>query len=123
MKTFAKINDVRYPLIGNARENTRDSGWSGRHSIAMRLNMSYEEAAALFTDDMDWALVEQQDSYTLADKDGKPVTVTPDPVETDKSEFCLAGSITDNRDGTVTVKMGRLLDAEVLAIILGRNKE
>ena len=48
-------------------------------------------------------------------------TVNPDPIEEDCSEYSVAGSITDNRDGTVTVKMGKPTDAELLNIIMGGN--
>lgn len=121
MANYAKIGNMLYPLLALARENGSDSRWGGRQSVSLRLQMTYEEAKTLFADDMDWSVIEQADSYILADKDGKPVTRTPEPVETDKSEFCLAGPITDHRDGTVTVKMGRLLDSEALDIIFGEE--
>ena len=32
--------------------------------------------------------------------------------EFDNSEFCIAGDLTDHRDGTITAKMGKLTDLE-----------
>lgn len=38
--------------------------------------------------------------------------VTPEPIRYDNSAFLVAGDITDHRDGTITVKMGRLTALE-----------
>ena len=113
MNTYLKINDTLYPATFRGR--TVDSDWNGRNSIAVTLEMTYAEAAEVFVDGLEWSLVQQHGAY--ADADGNPVT--PDPVVTDYSDYCVAGPITDNRNGTVTVKMGKLTDAEALAIILG----
>lgn len=111
---FVKINDTHYPASIDARVSDRE--WDGRESAAITLAMTYEEAAELFVDDAEWSIVNQADSYV--DESGE--TVTPDPVEYDNSEFCIAGDITDHRDGTVTVKMGKLTDLEeTLAIFYG----
>ena len=115
MKTYLKINDTLYPATFRGRQ--QDSEWNGRNSIAVTLGMTYAEAAEVFVDSLEWSIVQQMDAFE--DKDGN--SVVPDPVETDYSDFCKAGPITDNRDGTVTAKMGKLTDAEALAIILGEG--
>ena len=38
--------------------------------------------------------------------------------EWDNSEYDVAGSITDNRNGTITAKMGKMTDSEMLAELL-----
>ena len=111
--TYLKINDTLYPAFFRGR--VQDNDWGGRSSFAATLTMDYETASEIFEDDLAWSLVQQGEA--VADADGNPVM--PEPVETDYSEYCIAGPITDNRDGTVTVKMGKLLDAEALAIITG----
>ena len=54
-----------------------------------------------FVNEVAWSIIYQEDSNT-------------DPVEYDNSDYCVAGPITDNRNGTVSVKMGKLTDIEIL---------
>jgi hypothetical protein len=72
--------------------------------------MTYAKASKLFVDGLEWYIVYQEDSYT--DENGE--VITPDPVEYDNSEYSLAGSITDNRNGTIAVKMGKPTEVEVI---------
>lgn len=100
--TSVKINDTLYPA--SIRGYIHDKDWDNRESKAVTLEMTYEEAVETFVDDLDWAIV----------YDGG------ETVETyDNSEFSVAGPVTDHRNGTVTVKMGKPTDAELLAIIMG----
>lgn len=105
---YAKINNVLYPARIKGRVEDRD--WDNRESLAVTLEMTYEQAIVNFTDDMDWGHVRQDESYV--DPEGN--IITPDPVESDDSDYSVAGPITDNRDGTVTVKMGKVTAAELL---------
>ena len=68
-----------------------------------------------FVDDLEWSIVYVPEAY--ADENGE--TVQPETEIYDNSEYCVAGDITDHRDGTVSVKMGKPTDAELLAIIMG----
>ena len=106
--TFVKINNQVYLAIINGK--TVDKEWDGRESKAITLEMSYEDALVIFVDETPWYIIHQPDSYL--DEEGN--TVTPDPIEYDNSEFSVAGSITDHRNGTVTVKMGKSTEVEVL---------
>ena len=112
---YIKINDNLYPATVNGKLVDRD--WDNRDSKAITLEMDHATAANIFVDELDWSIVCQGDSYE--NEDGE--TITPEPVTYDNSEYCVAGSITDNRDGTVTVKMGKPTDAELLAIMMGGN--
>lgn len=109
--TYVKINENYYPAQIMGR--IRDSEWNDRESKAITINMTYSSAIELFVDGVEWSIV-QQNSYT--DESGN--TVTPDAIEYDNSDFCVSGPITDNRDGTVTVKMGKITDAEALAELM-----
>lgn len=111
--TYIKINDTLFPALISGR--TADRDWDNRESKAITLEMSYADAMATFVDDLDWAIVYQADSYV--DENGEPVT--PKPEVYDNSEFSIAGSVTDNRDGTVTVKIGKLTEKDILAVIMG----
>ena len=100
--TYIRINDNMYPA--SIRGHMKDKEWAERESKAITLEMTYEEAMATFVDDLDWS---------IAYEDGEVSEVY------DNSEFSVAGPITDNRNGTVTVKMGKPTDGELLAIIMG----
>lgn len=101
--TYIKINDQQYPatVVGL----TNDRSWGGRASKAVTLNMDYETAKATFVDDVSWSIVYQED------EDNATVY--------DNSEYSAAGPITDNRDGSVTVKMGKPTAEEILDILIG----
>lgn len=103
---YIKINGTLYPATISGK--VTDTDWDRRESKAITLEMDYDTAAALFVDGLAWSIVHQANSYT--DDEGN--TVTPEPEEYDNSDFCVAGSLTDNRDGTMTVKMGKLTELE-----------
>ena len=100
--TYIKINDAMYPA--SIQGYKKDLNWDDRESKAITLEMTYADAMALFVDDLEWAIVYE---------DGETTEIY------DNSEFSVAGAITDNRNGTVTVKMGQPTPAEILAVIMG----
>ena len=101
---YVKINDQRFEALVQTRPS--DSAWDGRESKAITYASTYSEAMDLFKDGILWSVV-----YT------NPETGLEE--ETDLSEFALAGPVTDNRNGTVTVKMGKYMDTELLTLSLG----
>ena len=92
-----------------------DKNWSNRNSKTIRCAMTFAEAAETFVDDLAWSIVYKPEPYL--NEDGE--MVQPEAEIYDNSDYCVAGDITDHRDGTVSVKMGKLTDAELLAIIMG----
>ena len=60
---------------------------------------------------MKWFIVEQHE-VPAYDENNTQTGTKIQEAEWDNSEFCLAGDITDHRDGTITVKMGKLTDLE-----------
>lgn len=114
-----KIGQQLYPA--SVRGTVRDGDWDGRESKAITLAMAAADAAALFSDNTAWSIQVDQPSYPDPDT-GE--TVMPDPAEFDNSDFCVAGDVTDHRDGTVTVKMGKLTALEeTLLMIYGGEEE
>lgn len=113
--TYIEVAGVRYPAKISGR--LRDPDWNNRKSKSITLEMTHEEAIATFTDGIAWNIVYQGEDYP----DDTSNMVTPEPEIYDNSEYDVAGPVTDNRDGTVTVKMGVLTDTEALAIILGEG--
>ena len=57
----------------------------------------------------------QRDTVPVYDESGNPTGETTEQVqEFDNSDFCVAGSITDNRNRTCTCKMGKKTEVEIL---------
>lgn len=109
---YLKINDAMYPA--SFRQRIMDTEWNNRGSMAITLNMSHQEASEIFVDDLQWQHVQQFPPYEDENKE----IVTPEPIVTDYFEYSVAGPITDNRDGTVTVKMGKITAEEALAELM-----
>ncbi len=60
----------------------------------------------------------------MTDKDGNPTGETEEVVnEWDNSAYSLSGAITDHRDGTVSIKMGKPTEAETLRAQLAEIEE
>lgn len=126
--TYVKINGGKYPAEIEGR--IRDEKWDGRSSKTITLGMSHADAAALFGEGAEWSIVcEDTVTEPVLDENGAPVMdenggfVTVDKLtetEFDNFDYCVAGDITDHRDGTVSVKMGKPTELETaLEIILG----
>lgn len=91
-----------------------DGSWGNRESKSITLTMDYATAVTVFVDDVKWSILYQPPEYIDPETQE---TVTPPVEEYDNSEYCVAGSITDNRDGTVTVKMGKPTFEELYNIL------
>ena len=107
---YFKANNTEYPASIAGKVTDRD--WGGRESKSITLEMTYTEAAQLFVDGLSWSIV-QRDTVPVYDKDGNPTGETEEQVqEWDNSDYNVAGSITDNRNGTCTCKMGKKTQLE-----------
>lgn len=110
---YFKANNTEYPASIAGKVTDRD--WGGRESKAVTLTATYEQAAQLFVDGLVWAIV-QRDTVPVYGEDGNPTGETEEQVqEWDNADYCVAGPITDNRDGTCTCKMGKKTASDVLA--------
>ena len=107
---YFKANNTEYPASIAGKVTDRD--WGGRESKAVTLTMEYTAASQLFVDGLSWSIV-QRDTVPVYDKDGNPTGETKEQVqEWDNSDYNVAGSITDNRNGTCTCKMGKKTQLE-----------
>ena len=110
--TQIRINGQTYDVTVSG--TSRDTSWGGRKSKSITLAMDYATAMATFVDDVPWSILYQGPDYYDPDLQQ---TVTPPVEEYDNSDYCVAGSITDNRNGTVTVKMGKPTFEELYNIL------
>ena len=110
MAEFIKVAGQEYPAT--CVYNYKDRNWDMRESVAVHLTMPYAQAAALLQSGVKWSNVFRETVDKL-DNDGNPTGQTEEVVtEEDMSAYSLAGEITDYRDGTVSIKMGKPTEAE-----------
>ena len=100
MNTLIKINSINYPA--EIYGHVRDRDWDNRESKVIILSLTIEEALALFTDNVQWSIVYGEQTIP-------------------QDDFIIAGPITDNRNGTVSVRMGKPTAAEVSTVITGEQ--
>lgn len=110
MATYIKVNNTEYPATITGI--LKDREWNEREVKNIRLTMTATDAAALLPDNTPWSIV-QREMVDKLDNDGNPTGETEEVVnEWDNSDYSLSGAITDHRDGTVTVKMGKPTETE-----------
>ena len=121
MSIYVKVNNTEYPATVSG--DRADRTWDGRDTKTIRLTMSHDEVAALLPDNTPWSIV-QRDMVDVLDEQGQPTGETEERVqEYDNSEYSLSGAITDHRDGTVSIKMGKPTEAETLRAQLAEIEE
>lgn len=92
-----KINNQTYELVSSTGATEFLKGYN-RDVITLRVEMTYQEAALAFTNGATFTIIDDnEDQYEYID-------------------YGVAGPITDNRDGTVTSKMGKNNTSEQDAI-------
>lgn len=116
--TYIKVNNTLYPAKIDGRIG--DYEWNRRDTKSITLSMTYAEVLALLPDNTPWSIV-QKDTVQKIGEDGQPMTDTSgNPIteevttEFDNSEYSMSGVITDNRDGTCTIKMGKPTEMETV---------
>lgn len=111
--TYVKIGNTLIPAEISGREH--DTEWDYRHTKSVKCDLTYEEAKTLFVDGVEWGQIYQGPDY----KNEQGEVVTPAPVFEDNSQFEQVLSISENRDGTTTIKMGVTPAEEINAILMG----
>lgn len=111
MSIYIKINNTEYPA--EISGNSADTTWDRRWTKSIRLSVSANEIAALLPNNTPWSIV-QRDMMDVLDEQGNPTGETKEVVnEYDNSEYSISGPITDHRDGTVSIKMGKPTESEL----------
>lgn len=110
MATYIKVNNTEYPATITGI--LKDREWNEREVKNIRLTITATDAAALLPDNTPWSIV-LHETVNKLDNDGNPTGETEEVVnEWDNSEYSLSGAITDHRDGTVSIKMGKSTETE-----------
>ena len=121
MSIYIKVNNTEYPATVTG--NPKDRSWGERDTKTITLTMPYAQAEVLLPDNTPWSIV-QRDMVDVLDEQGQPTGETKEVVnEYDNSEYSLAGDITDHRNGTVSIKMGKPTETETLRAQLNEIKE
>lgn len=121
---YVKVNGTLYPATIDGQ--MQDYTWDNRESKTITMQGTYDEIVELFKDGAPWSIVmkemaqkRNEDGSLVLDETGNPVTEKRTS-EWDNSEFSMSGPITDNRDGTVSIKMGKPTDLEdAMELLLG----
>ena len=121
---YVKVNGTLYPATIDGQ--MQDYTWDNRESKTITMQGTYDEIVGLFKDGALWSIVmketvqkRSEDGSLVLDEAGNPVT-EEQTSEWDNSEFSMSGPITDNRDGTVSIKMGKPTDLEdAMELLLG----
>ena len=121
---YVKVNGALYPATIDGQ--MQDYTWDNRESKTITMQGTYDEIVELFGDNAPWSIVMKEtvqkrskDGSLVLDDAGNPVT-EEQTSEWDNSEFAMSGPITDNRDGTVSIKMGKPTDLEdAMELLLG----
>lgn len=110
MATYIKVNNTEY--LAEINGNPKDRSWGERDTKSITLTMTTAEVAALLPDNTPWSIV-QRETVAKLDNDGNPTGETKEVInEWDNSMYSLSGAITDHRDGTVSIKMGKPTETE-----------
>lgn len=110
MAEFIKVNGQEYPAT--CVYNYKDRNWDMRETQTVQLTVPYAQAAALLPDNTPRSIV-RRETQDVLDENGMPTGQMEEVVtEEDMSAYSLAGDITDHRDGTVSIKMGKPTEAE-----------
>ena len=121
---YVIVNGTLYPATIDGQ--MQDYTWDNRESKTITMQGTYDEIVELFGDNAPWSIVMKEtvqkrskDGSLVLDEAGNPVT-EEQTSEWDNSEFAMSGPITDNRDGTVSIKMGKPTDLEdAMELLLG----
>ena len=110
MSIYVKVNNTEH--LATATGDRADRSWDNRDTKTIRLTMTHDQVAALLPDNTPWSIV-QRETVDKLDNDGNPTGDTEEVVnEWDNSDYSLSGAITDHRDGTVSIKMGKPTETE-----------
>lgn len=99
---YIKLYNTQIPAQVQTRLN--DTMWQGRETKAITIESTYEEVSKNFVNDLKWSVLTETEEGL---------------VESDMSAYAIAGPITDNRNGTFTIRMGKYFEEELTNLTIG----
>ena len=105
---YVKINDTLYPA--SIAGKMSDKEWNGRESKSITMEADYDAVDALFPDGVVWSIITEEE-VPVVDEEGNETTEIQQ-TEFDNSEFSIRGDLTVHTNGTCTIKMGKMTEAE-----------
>ena len=111
---YVKIGETMKEATVNGYR--RDPKWDYRDVEEITLTATADEVKELFPDGVEWELAQTFEPYL---DEATNEIIQPEPITKNHGEFCVSGAVTDHRNGKVSIRMGKLTDAELLAIITG----
>lgn len=138
MAIYVKVNNEPTLYPAEVFGRITDYDWDNRNSKSIHATMEFDTAKTLFQNDTPWSIVmDCTRTVQQVDEAGNPVFNTDETgnqipafvqeeyqEEYNNDEYCVAGAITDNRDGTVDIKMGMMTDLEkAYSVIYGGVEE
>lgn len=113
MSIYIKVNNTEYPATVNG--DRADRTWDGRDTKTITLTMTHAEVAALLPDNTPWSIVQKKTVPVYDPDTGAQTGTIVEENKYDNSEYSIAGDITDHRNGTVSIKMGKPTESELSA--------
>lgn len=121
MAQFLKVNGQEYPVTYIGKYQNAD--WGGRSTQTLYLQMTHAEIAALLPAGTPWSII-RRDTVPIYDEETREQTGTQEiETEEDMSAYSMSGAITDYRDGTVSITMGKPTEVEALRSQLNEIEE
>lgn len=122
-KTYVRINNIDYLAI-EINGSMSDSDWDNRETKIIRFdNTSYEAVKNLLPNNTQWDIVCKWDEKIYDENGTEIVQIIPHEDVFNNNDFCLSGPITDWRDGSISIKMGKLTDLEEAYLLLYKDEE
>lgn len=107
---YVKVGETMLEAVVNGYR--RDPKWDYRDVEEVTVAATADEVKALFADGVDWDLVQTFEPYV---DEATGEIITPEPKTKNHGEFCVSGAVIDHRNGTVTIRMGKITAEEALA--------
>ena len=75
MATYVEVNGMKYPA--SITGMLRDSEWNNRESKSIKIEMSYQEALEIFTEDISWNIIQETEEHEMSfNEDGEQIVKT-----------------------------------------------
>lgn len=122
-QTYVRINNIDFPTI-EINGSLQDPQWDNRHTKVIRFeHMTYSDVVTLLPNNTQWDIVCIWDENIYNEEETEIIDTIQHTDIFDNGDFCLTGPIIDWRDGSISIKMGKLTDLEEAYLLLYKDEE